>query len=125
MMIIQVVLIVGVVLLLILFLRRQSRHQLSAWSKILVILFVCIAIFVVLFPDSSNTVAHFVGVSRGADLLLYMLTLLVIFQMLNNYTTHKREQQRVVGLARKIALLEAKPHSHITKKRNNSAKTAK
>ncbi len=107
MILIQLILIIGIMLLSVLFFRRQSNHQLSAWAKIFMVLFAAAAIFVVAFPDSSNSVAHYVGVSRGADLLLYILTLTFFFVVLNNYTTRKRDQQRIVSLARKLALLEA------------------
>ncbi len=106
-MVIQAILITAILLLLIFFFRNQSSHQLSAWSKILMTLFVIVAIFVVLFPDSSNDVAHMVGVSRGADLLLYVLTLLFVMQVIINYITRRRDEKKFAKIGRKIALLQA------------------
>jgi len=107
MIIIQLILILGFLALMRYFFKYQGSYQLSAWTKIFMLLFTVIAIFVIAFPNSSNKVAHFVGVSRGADLLLYMLTLSFVFVVLNLYITRKRENQRIVVLARKIAILEA------------------
>ena len=106
-MLIQTILIASVILILIFFLRTQTSHQLSAWSKILMTLFVLVAIFVVLFPDSSNRAAHIVGVGRGADLLLYVLTLLFVLQVVIDYTTRRRNEKKMVIIGRKIALLQA------------------
>jgi hypothetical protein len=79
----------------------------NAWIKILGILFTCLAVIAVLFPNSTNTLAHWVGVVRGADLLLYLLTLAFILTVMNLYIREKQNQKRTVLLARKIALLEA------------------
>jgi len=107
MIVIQTILILALILLLVWFLRKQSSHQLSALTKIFMVLFAGLAVLVVLFPNSSNSVAHAVGVTRGADLLLYILTVAFLFLVLSSYITRKKDQQRLVQLARKVALLEA------------------
>lgn len=118
MILIQAILIISFVILVAVFIKRQNSHQFNAWSKILMLLFAIVAVYVIIFPNSSNDIAHFVGVTRGADLLLYMLTLSFLFVVLNSYITRKREQQRIVLLARKIALLESEI------KRTNGHKTS-
>lgn len=107
MILIQVILIVGFLILLYRVLANPESYRLGAWLKILASLFVLVAIITVLFPNSTNTLAHALGVSRGADLLLYLLTLAFIFAMFNSYIRGKRQERRVVLLARKIAILEA------------------
>lgn len=104
---IQLILIIGFLGLVYYFFRRQNSYQLSAWAKIFMVLFVAAAIYVIILPESSNDVARALGITRGADLLLYMLTLVFLFTVLNIYTVRKREHQRLVALARKVALLEA------------------
>ena len=51
--------------------------------------------------------AHALGIGRGADLLLYGLTVVVIFMLLNTYVKDKEEQRRFAILSRKVAILEA------------------
>ena len=114
---IQAVLVVGFVAFLFKVLSNPASYQLRAWTKILAILFVMAAIVTVLFPNSTNTVAHWLGVSRGADLLLYLLTLAFIFSLFNGYTHEKRLQKRIVLLARKVAILEANTTKGSNKKR--------
>lgn len=103
---IQVLLIAGFIVLLIKLLLSPSNLKTQAGNKALGTLFVLLAIFFITFPEKSNEVAHLVGVSRGADLLLYMLTLGFIFVSLSFYLRLKQKQNHIVKLARKIAILE-------------------
>lgn len=107
MILIQILLIAAFIVLLIRFLANPTSYQIKAWKKIIGILFVVLAIIAVLLPESLNKVANFVGVGRGADLLLYILTLAFIFVVFNLYVSSKQEQRQFVKLARKLALLEA------------------
>ena len=106
MIMIQIILIA---LLVVLFVRLMSaRGRTNAYKKLALLLFVFSAIVAVLFPQVLTMIANLVGVGRGADLLLYGLTIVVIFQLLNGYIKDKEEQQRFVKLVRKVAILEAK-----------------
>src|SRR5581483_8874226 len=107
-MIIKAVLILAILLLIVWFLSNRTTHQVKAWQKIGLLLLTVIGIIAVISPDTSNRIAHKVGVGRGADLLLYLLTVSFIFMTLSLYLKNKEEQRRVVILARKIALLEAR-----------------
>jgi hypothetical protein len=107
MILIQLFLIVAFLIFLWWVLANPASYQVHAWTKILATIFVVIAIVTVIFPNSTNSIAHWLGVTRGADLLLYLLTLAFIFAMFNSYMQEKRLQKRIVLLARKIAILEA------------------
>lgn len=104
---IQVILVAGFLLFLYRVLANPASYQFRAWTKILAFVFVIAAILAVLFPNTTNTVAHWAGVSRGADLLLYLLTLAFIFSIFSAYMQEKRQQKRIVLLARKLAIIEA------------------
>jgi hypothetical protein len=106
-MLIKIVLIAGLIALLIGFLAGSSSYQIKAGAKISMLLFTVMAVLIVTFPNIANDVAHFLGVGDGANLLLYMLTLVFIFFVLQNYIKDKRNTRREAVLARKIALLEA------------------
>jgi hypothetical protein len=64
-------------------------------------------IVAVIFPGETTLVAHLVGVGRGADLLLYLLTLVFIGYVINNYLNKQREKETLYKLARRVALLDA------------------
>jgi len=65
------------------------------------------AIVIIIWPDITNTIARSVGISRGADLMLYLLILVFIFDRINDYVRRRDENKRLVSLARYIALSEA------------------
>lgn len=107
-MIIQIVLVAGFVTMLLIFLARANTSQTKAWKKIFGVLFASAAVVAVLFPSLIDDVAHDVGVGRGADLLLYMITMAFIASQVSNYAKRKQDNQLFVRLARKIAIIEAK-----------------
>jgi len=107
MILIQIVLILMFVYIMVRFISDPSGTQIKAWKKILGILFFFGAIFSVLFPGVLNKLANLFGVGRGADLLLYLLTLAFILVVSNAYIHSKQDQKRLVILARKVALLDA------------------
>jgi len=106
-MIIQIILITAVILIGLNFLRSRHATKTKAYKKLLLILLIPCAIVVIIFPDISTTIANFVGVSRGADLLLYGLLVVIVFQFFNNYVKDKEDMRQRAIMVRKIAILEA------------------
>lgn len=112
MILIQIILIILLVAIGVNFIGSRNSHRTRAIKKLLLLLTIPCAIFVVLFPSTSTDLAHILGVGRGADLLLYGLAIIVIFQIFDGYIKSHEEQKRIVSLARRIAILEAKEHPH-------------
>jgi hypothetical protein len=110
-MIIKLLLIAAILVIMVWFLGNRTTHQVRAWQKLGILVITLLGIFVVIFPDSSNRVAHKLGVGRGADLLLYLLTIAFLLTVLNLYLKGKEEERRTVVLARKVAILEANAKS--------------
>ena len=96
------------------FLASHGSSRSNAAKKIMLLGFVLLADVAVLFPDLLTSAAHLLGVGRGADLLLYGLTVVVIFQLFNNYAKDKKTKALIVQLARRIAIIEADPPSPST-----------
>jgi hypothetical protein len=105
---IQIILVLGFVFLFWRFLSNPESHQVHAWIKILMFLFTVLAVIAVVLPNTTNRIAHALGVKTGANLLLYVLTLAFIFVVISIYSRGKEDEKRRVDLVRKIALLEAK-----------------
>ncbi|MFN0249232.1 MAG: DUF2304 domain-containing protein [Kofleriaceae bacterium] len=61
----------------------------------------------VVFPDITQDVADAVGVGRGADLVLYITIVMVMFVLLHYYTKFVELQKNVTDLTREIAILRA------------------
>jgi len=105
--IIQALLIICFLLLLARFLINPRSLRIQAWKKIIGIVFVLVAIAFIVSPQQTNHLAHLFGVGRGADLLLYILTVAFIFTVSGQYLKNKQEEKRAIQLTRKIAILEA------------------
>jgi hypothetical protein len=64
------------------------------------------ATFVVL-PDLSNQMAHALGLWRGADLVTYLLEVLLLFVALHYAVRFAELEANLTTIVRKLALLEA------------------
>lgn len=103
---IRAVLIVALFALLIWFLRSRNATSVRATKKILLLALLGFAVIAVLNPRLTDLLASLLGVGRGADLLLYALTVSFFFFAMNGYLKHLDMEQRIVTLVREVALLE-------------------
>jgi hypothetical protein len=106
-MLIQVALILLGLVLVYLILASRGSHGAKASMKVGLILLVIAMIVTVLNPDLTTRLAKFVGVGRGTDLLLYVVTGAFLFYVLTQYLKSQSQRDVTVRLARRIALLEA------------------
>jgi small membrane protein len=86
------------------FLRRRNSMRTQAGKKVLLVVFACLAVVMIIAPDLTDAVARILGVGRGADLLLYALTMAFIYVTINSYLKFKELEDRNVELARRIAV---------------------
>lgn len=105
---IQVLLILAIVALFSL-LRSRASAKTRAWVKIGYVGFVVAGVYAVLRPDDTTVVAHWLGVARGTDLMLYVLIIAFIFTTLSTYMRFKDLEFRYAQLARAVALQGAQP----------------
>lgn len=63
--------------------------------------------FFAMFPLVSDRVANFVGVDRGADLMLYLSTMALLFICFNLYLRQKELQSELQTVVRTLGLLTA------------------
>jgi len=61
----------------------------------------------VIFPDITQDTADVVGVGRGADLVMYIAIVAVMFVLLHYYTKFVELQRQVTELTRELAILRA------------------
>ena len=105
---IQVLVIAAVVSLLVFLLRSRGSMQARAWVKVGWVLFVIVAVYAVLRPNDTTVVAHWVGVARGTDLMLYGLIVAFAYTTLNTYLHFRDAELRYARRARAVALEGAK-----------------
>lgn len=104
---IQILLIAAIVVLAVFMMRRTGADSHLAIRRLLLALFVVVAVFSVLFPQWLSWLAQLVGVGRGTDLVLYGLIVMFLAFVYTQYRRNLVLQRQLTLLARKIALLEA------------------
>lgn len=103
----QLTLVVCVLLLTYYLIKTRRKAQTKAYKKLLLLIFLFVSILTIIYPESLTAVAHIFGIGRGADLLLYVVALAVLFQLVNNYIKEREELVEIHKLARKVTILEA------------------
>lgn len=106
-MLVQIALILLGIVLVYLILASRGSHGAKASMKVGLVALVFVMIVTVLNPDLMTKVANFLGVGRGADLLLYCVTGAFLFYTLTQYLKSQTHRDSLFRLARRIALLEA------------------
>lgn len=64
-------------------------------------------IALVIRPDWSSEIARFLNVGRGADLILYIWTVVSVLLLANIHFRLRAQHSMITVLAREIAILEA------------------
>ena len=100
-MLIQIVLIV--VFLVLLFAILQQR-ALGRIFKMISILLLLVATYVVIFPHVTNRVAAFAGVGRGADLIIYLCMAVGACLLTVLYIRLKSAELRIARLVQRLAI---------------------
>lgn len=105
--IIQLLLVLGIVGVVVSFLRNRNAMRFQAGKKVLFAIFTLGCVVSIFRPTLLTRIANWVGVGRGADLVLYMLVVAFAFVALNTYLKFKDLEARLTILARQLALSEA------------------
>jgi hypothetical protein len=75
----------------------------------------------VIEPELANLIAHGLGLWRGADLILYLMTVLLLFCVLYLAVTLSDVNRSVTEMVRTIAILEAELEDTRKTKRTDGA----
>jgi small membrane protein len=59
---------------------------------------------IIIFPDATSSLAHFLGIGRGADLIMYLSLLISFYLIFRLYLALTRLEQAITALVRAIAL---------------------
>lgn len=98
---IQLILVPAVIVLLLLYLKFFRNTLLQ---KSLFILFFGAGIVAVVFPELTNLLANFVGVGRGADLLLYLMVIIFYFTFIILYRKLNKIEEIQSEIIREISI---------------------
>lgn len=84
----------------------SSRHL--AIRRLAFLGFVLAGISSLLFVDQWSQLSRALGVSSGTALLTYLVTFAFISSTISNYRWRREQEERIVELARNVALQNAK-----------------
>ena len=83
----------------------NAKHQ--AIRRLAAVAFFVFAAISILVPDLVTSVARFLGIGRGTDLVLYALVMGFAFVTVSTYVRFREQELRYSRLARTIALQNA------------------
>ena len=85
---------------------RKSASQ-QAIGRLFIIVALVAGLVAVLFPNYTNVVASFLGIGRGADLLLYTFVVFTLFYVVHQYRRQLWQEKVTTDLARALTLARA------------------
>lgn len=85
---------------------RKSASQ-QAIRRLFIIVALAAGLIAVLFPNYTNVVASFLGIGRGADLLLYTFVVFTLFYVVHQYRRQLWQEKVTTDLARALTLAQA------------------
>lgn len=113
----QLFLLLATATLVLYFLGNRRKARAKAGVKLGFLLFIAACIWAVLRPDDLTIVANYVGVSRGTDLLLYLLVVAFMFTTLSSYIRF-RELNSVTRVSHGQWLYKTPLHPSLTLRKN-------
>jgi small membrane protein len=105
--IIQWLLIPAVIGAVLVSLRSRNSLRGQARRKIVAGLTLVAGVVAIARPDILQAIADFVGIVRGADLLLYGLALIIIYLVGSISVRFREHEAKIVLLSRALAIAEA------------------
>jgi hypothetical protein len=105
--VIQVLLIAAATGVVVLLLQRRAAARTRAWKRIILVALLVLAVVTILRPELTTRIANLVGVGRGADLLLYVLTAVFLYVVVGFHLKFRDVERQITVLARRIAIDEA------------------
>ncbi len=91
-------------LVLVTLFRNRARVEMRAGTRLAALVMFGVAVASIVDPDLTQRAAELVGVTRGADLLLYVLVVVFAFTALGLYFRLREADLRLRRLARAIAI---------------------
>jgi hypothetical protein len=105
--IIQWLLVPAIVAAVLVSLRSRNSLRGQARRKIVAVVTLVAGVVAVINPSILQSIADFVGIARGVDLILYGLALVIIYFVGSVSVRFREHEAKVVLMSRSLALLEA------------------
>ena len=90
---------------------RRQKFQITFWFFVCLVVSHIGIIVVTLFPNITSPIAHFFGIGRGADFILYTAMIIVLRILFYLYQQNRHLESQMTQIVRHLALTE-KESSH-------------
>jgi hypothetical protein len=105
----QLLLLIVVVISVLAMFRSVGSQRNQALRRVSYTLFILLAGVSIIFPDLISQVAHWVGIGRGTDLVLYLFIVVSIWFTASAHRRFRAMEATQTHLIRNLALSEAPP----------------
>jgi len=95
--------------------------QMRIVTRMVVVLIATLGVVFVLRPELTNSIAHEVGLGRGADLMFYLASLAFTYCFLIVYARYRELRRDLTKLTRSVALHHAIPPGMEAENRNEAS----
>ena len=85
---------------------RRHRRQITFWLFMGLSFSHLGILWVTLFPYSTYPIAHFFGIGRGADFVVYTAILIILRILFYLYSQNRHMEQKLTQIVRHLALTE-------------------
>lgn len=104
---IKLVLVVAFIGLFVWAFRNRARVGLRAGARVAMFAFTAMAVASILWPNITQVMADFLGVTRGTDLVLYALVVTFFVTSVGSYFRFREQDRKLVEVVRANAIREA------------------
>ena len=85
---------------------HRGRTEAKAFRRIAFVGLIIGVVIAVLLPDTVTSIANWIGIGRGADLIFYISTVGLLYVSISVYLKFGDMDRRIIQLARQVALYE-------------------
>lgn len=115
----QVILIVAMIGIALYLTRSAPSDRHLAIRRITLFIALVAAVVIIMVPAWLSAVAHFVGIGRGTDLLLYGSIVGFLLYVVTDYKRSVQQDRATTTLARELALAEARLEDALARERGD------
>lgn len=103
----QIFLLTLTVIMMIMDIVRHRQRKIGRRAFLLWLFLWTGASVVILFPNSTAVLAHRLGIGRGADLVLYISVVLILYLLFKVYVRMEKVDREITQIVRTLALRQA------------------
>lgn len=115
----QVILIVAMIAIAFYLTRSAPSDRHLAIRRIMLFIALIAAVTIIMVPAWLTAVAHFLGIGRGTDLLLYGTIVGFLLYVVTDYKRSVQQERATTSLARELALAEARLSDALARERGD------